>query len=56
MGIAVLPVVKRAYLGLYVGVVVVLEEEGGGLGVIFPCGDVQGRQADLPLGVVFQQE
>lgn len=54
MGIAVLPIVQRVYLGLHVSVVVALEEERGGLGVIFPCGDVQRREADLPFGVVFQ--
>ncbi len=43
MGIVVLPIVQRVYLGLYVSVVVVLEEEGSGLGVIFPRGDVQRR-------------
>lgn len=47
---------QRPYLGLHVGVVVVLEEEGGGLGVILPCGDVQRRQADLSLRVILQQE
>lgn len=47
---------SRPYLGLHVGVVVVLEEESGGLGVIFPCGDVQRGQADLSLRVIFQQE
>lgn len=56
MGIVVLPIIQREYLGLHVSVVVVLEEESGGLGVIFPCSDVQRRQADFPLSVVFQQE
>lgn len=56
MGIVVLPIAQRLYLGLHVSVVVVLEEQRGGLGVIFPGGDVQRRQADLPLGVVLQQE
>ncbi|TNN42950.1 hypothetical protein EYF80_046871 [Liparis tanakae] len=46
----------RAYLGLDVGVVVVLEEQGGGLGVVLACGDVQGGQADLPFGVVLQED
>lgn len=35
---------------------VVLEEERGGLGVVFPRSDVQRGQADLSFGVVFQQE
>ena len=56
MGTVVPPIVQGTYLGFYVSVVVVLEEQSSCLGVIFPCGDVQRRKADLPLGVVFQQE
>lgn len=44
------------YLGLHVGVVVALQQQRGGLGVVLAGGDVQRRQADLPLGVVLQQE
>lgn len=55
-GVVILPIKKRVYLGLHVSVVVSLEEERSSLGVIFSCGDVQRWQADLPFGVVFQQE
>lgn len=47
---------ETAYLRLHVGVVVALEEEGGGLGVVFPCGDVQRGEAHLPLRIVLQQQ
>lgn len=46
----------RAYLGLDVGVVVVLEEQRRRLGVVLARGDVQGGQADLAFGVVLQQD
>jgi len=36
--------------------VVVLEEQGGGLGVVLARGDVERGQADLPFGVVLQQQ
>lgn len=52
----VLPIIHRAYLGLHISIVVTLEEEGGSLGVIFPCGNVQRWKADLPFGVIFQKE
>lgn len=35
---------------------VVLEEQGGRLGVVLAGGDVQGGQADLAFGVVLQQD
>lgn len=44
------------YLGLHVGVVVVLEQERGGFGVILPGGDVQSWQPHLPFGVILQQD
>lgn len=44
------------HLRLDVGVVVVLEQQRGRLGVVFAGGDVQGREADLTLGVVLQQQ
>lgn len=44
------------HLGLYVGVVVVLQEQGRGLGVVLAGGDVQGRQSHLALGIVLQQQ
>jgi len=47
---------RWAYLGLDIGVVVILEEQGGGLGVVLACGDVQGRQADLSFGVILQED
>lgn len=43
-----------AHLGLDVCVVVVLQEQGRGLGVILACGNVQGRQAHLALCIVLQ--
>lgn len=48
--------VVQMYLGLHVSIVVILKEERGSFGVIFSCGDMKRRQADLPLGVIFQQE
>lgn len=47
--------VLRAYLGLDVSVVVVLEEQGGRLGVVLSGSNVQGRQADLAFGIVLQE-
>lgn len=44
------------YLGLHVSVVVTLQKQRSGLGVIFAGSDVQRRKADLPLGVILQQE
>ena len=44
------------YLGLDVGVVVVLQQQRGRLGVVFAGGDVQRGQTDLPFGVVLQQQ
>lgn len=43
-----------AHLGLDVCVVVVLQEQGRGLGVVLACSDVQGRQAHLALCIVLQ--
>lgn len=48
--------VLRAYLGLDVSVVVVLEEQGGRFGVVFSGSNVQGRQADLAFGIVLQED
>lgn len=48
--------VLRAYLGLDVCVVVVLEEQGGRLGVVLSGSNVQGRQADLAFGIVLQED
>lgn len=45
-----------AYLGLDVGVVVVLEQQRGRLGVVLSGGDVQSRQAHLALSVILQQD
>lgn len=44
------------HLGLHVGVVVVLQEQGRGLGVVLAGGDVQSRQSHLALGIVLQQQ
>lgn len=48
--------VLRAYLGLDVSVVVILEEQGGRLGVVFSGSNVQGRQADLAFGIILQED
>lgn len=48
--------VLRAYLGLDISVVVVLEEQGGRLGVVLSGSNVQGRQADLAFGIVLQED
>ena len=45
-----------AHLGLNVRVVVVLQEQGRGLGVVLAGSDVQGRQAYLALCIVLQQQ
>ena len=44
------------YLGLYVSVVIVLKQEGGRFGVIFPGCNMQGWQPHLPFGVVLQED
>lgn len=46
----------RAYLRLDISVVVVLEEQGGRLGVVLACSDVQGRKADLSFSIILQQD
>lgn len=45
-----------AHLGLHVCIVVVLQEQGRGLGVVLAGSDVQGRQANLALSIVLQQQ
>ena len=47
---------RRTYLGLDVCVVVVLQQQGGRLGVVLAGGDVQRGQTHLALGVVLQQD
>lgn len=44
------------HLGLDIRVVVVLQEQGRGLGVVLAGSDVQGRQAYLALCIVLQQQ
>lgn len=44
------------YLGLHVGVVVVLQQQRRRFGVVLPGGDVQRWQPHLALGVVLQQD
>lgn len=44
------------HLGLDVRVVVVLQEQGRGLGVVLAGSDVQSRQSHLALGIVLQQQ
>lgn len=46
----------RTHLRLNVCVVVVLQEQGRGLGVILAGSDVQGREAHFALGVVLQEQ
>ncbi len=48
--------VALPHLRLDVSVVVILEQQCGRLCVIFAGRDVQGREADLTLGVVLQQQ
>ena len=43
-----------AYLRLDISIVVVLEEQGGRLGVVLAGSDVQGRQADLAFSIILQ--
>lgn len=44
------------YLGLYVSVVIVLKQECGRFGVIFPSCNMQGRQPHFPFGVILQKD
>lgn len=44
------------YLGLNVSIVVILEQQGGRLGVVLAGCDVQGWQTDFTLGVVLQEQ
>lgn len=44
------------YLGLHVSVVIVLKQEGGRFGVIFPGRNMQSWQPHLPFGVVLQED
>lgn len=46
----------RTHLRLNVCVVVVLQEQGRGLGVILAGSNVQGREAHFALGVVLQEQ
>lgn len=48
--------VLRAYLGLDISVVVILEEQGSRLGVVLSGSNVQGRQADLAFGIILQED
>lgn len=43
-------------LGLHICIVVVLQQQGSCLCVIFARSDVKGRKADFPLGVIFKQQ
>lgn len=49
-------VARAAYLGLDVGIVVVLEKQRRWLCVVLAGGDVQGGQADLAFGVILQED
>lgn len=44
------------YLGLHVGVVVILQQQRRRFGVVLPGGDVQRWQPHLALGVILQQD
>lgn len=50
-----LPTDIGSYLGLYISIVIILKQEGGRLGVIFPSRNVQSRQPHLSFGVILQE-
>lgn len=49
-------IITGPHLGLDVCVVVILQEQGRGLGVVLAGSDVQSRQSHLALGIVLQQQ
>lgn len=51
-----LPPSPRPHLRLDISIVVILEQERSRLGVVLAGCDVQGRQANLPLGVMLQKQ